>query len=267
MDIIPRKSLGQNFLRSQAVARAIAEAACPQGNETVFEIGPGEGALTDELLKRAKKVVAIEKDTRLIVPLKEKYAKEIGTKKLIIKEGDALLKQPEKIVGAKTYVVAANIPYYITGAIIKHLFSAKIQPERIVLLLQKEVAERIVARDGKESILSISVKVYGTPRIVRTVPAGAFHPRPSVDSAVIAIEHIANPFAKTTDEKKFFEVLKRGFAHKRKLLRRNLGVSEETLSACNIPTNARPEELSPHEWLCLARVVSANEKTTIFIGA
>lgn len=253
--MIPKKSLGQNFLRSPAVARAIAEAACPLGDEVVFEIGPGEGALTDELLKRAKKVVAIEKDSRLITPLKEKYAKEIRAKKLTLKEGDALSEQPEKVVDAHTYVVAANIPYYITGAIIKHLFSAKIQPKRIVLLLQKEVAERIVARDNKESILSISVKMYGVPRIVKKVPAGAFHPRPNVDSAVITIENIENPFAKRVDEKKFFEVLKRGFAHKRKLLRRNLNVSGETLTSCGVIPDARPEIVSKEQWLSLSKKI------------
>ncbi len=253
MNIIPKKSLGQNFLRSQAVAAAIAGAACPKGDEVVLEIGPGEGALTDELLKRAKKVVAIEKDSRLIAPLQKKYVREIKNGKFLLMEGDILKEQPEKIVGTRSYVVAANIPYYITGAIIRHLFSANIEPKRIVLLLQKEVAERIVARDGKGSILSTSVKVYGTPRIIRKVPAGAFHPRPNVDSAVIAIEDIRNPFLKKSDENKFFEILKRGFAHKRKLLRRNLGVSEEILTLSGIDLNTRPETLSKEQWLSLSK--------------
>lgn len=260
MKIKAKKSLGQNFLRSQAVARAIAEAACPIGDEIVLEIGPGEGMLTDELLKCAKKVVAIEKDTRLIPMLREKYAKEIKEKKLVLKEGDVLLETPrklERLIGAKKYVVAANIPYYITGIIIRRLLEERTKPARITLLLQKEVAERIVARDGKESILSTSVKVYGMPRIIRKVPAGAFHPRPNVDSAVIMIEKIKDPFSKKTDEKKFFEILKRGFAHKRKLLRKNLGVSEEILFSCNIPTHTRPEELTKDNWLCLSRATAS----------
>lgn len=263
MRVIPKKSLGQNFLRSQAVARVIAEAACPVGDETVLEIGPGEGMLTDELLARAEKVVAIEKDARLIPMLREKYAKEIKEKKLVLKEGDVLLENSrklEKLIGVKKYVVAANIPYYITGIIIRRLLEERVKPARITLLVQKEVAERIVARDGKESILSTSVKVYGVPRIIRKVPAGAFHPRPSVDSAVILIENIKDPFTKKFAEKKFFEILKRGFAHKRKLLRRNLGVSEEILSACGIGTTARPEDLSPDKWLCLSRTTDLANK-------
>jgi len=255
MRVHPKKSLGQNFLRSPSVARAIAETACEKGSDVVFEIGPGEGALTDELLKRARRVVAIEKDTRLIAPLKKKYAHEIKTKKLSLIEGDTLSTQPWEVIGAPSYVVAANIPYYITGAIIRHLFSAKIQPKRIVLLVQREVAERIVARDHKESILSVSVKIYGTPRIIKKVPAGAFHPRPSVDSAVLLIENIKNPFAHKTNEKKFFIVLKRGFAHKRKLLRKNLDVSAETLADCNIIPDARPEIVTKEQWLCLSKKI------------
>lgn len=262
MNIAPKKSLGQNFLRAPAVARSMAETACPNGDEIVLEIGPGDGMLTDALLLRAKKVIAIEKDARLIAPLKTKYAREIKSKKLTLIEGDALLESAGRCVGAKQYVVAANIPYYITGAIIRHLFSEKVKPKRIVLLVQKEVAERILARKskpfdsarGKESILSISVKAYGVPRMIRKVPAGAFHPKPSVDSAVIAIEHIRAPFSTRKEEERFFAVLKRGFAHKRKLLRRNLGISGEMLSLSGIPPDARPENVQFAQWLLVSKI-------------
>jgi len=251
--VTPKKSLGQNFLRAPAIAEVIAKTACPKRDEVVLEIGPGEGALTDALLAHAKKVIAVEKDTRLIALLQEKYGKDIEQKKLILKEKDVLVTDVGSLVGDNGYVVAANIPYYITGAIMRHLFEARRKPKRIVLLVQKEVAERIVARNGKGSILSVSVMVFGTPRIVRTVPSGAFYPRPKVDSAIITIENIGKPFRTQKEEEHFFEIVKKGFAHKRKLLRGNLSLSKELLASCGISENARAEDVTIEQWVRLTK--------------
>lgn len=240
-------------------------------NDTVVEIGPGRGVLTEALLERAGRVLAIEKDAGLAEFLREKFATEIESKKLVLICGDALAFDPSQIsaklievsplsierggtsINSIKYKVVANIPYYITGLLFRRFLEDVSRPERVVLMVQKEIAERIVARDGKESILSISVKVYGTPRLVQKVPARYFSPQPKVDSAILAITGIASPFKNKSEEKKFFEVLRKGFAHKRKLLKRNLGCPETVLKECGITPKARPEEVLLNQWLCLSK--------------
>jgi len=225
----------------------------------VLEIGPGKGVLTRELLGGAKKIFAVEKDGRMIALLQEKFAKEIKEKKLILIQSDILDFDPEKYkLKTENYTVVANIPYYITGEILRKFLSGDNQPAKMVLMLQKEVAERIVARDGKESILSLSVKAYGTPRIIKKVPARYFTPAPKVDSAVLAIENISKKcFTTQSEEARFFEVIKTGFAHKRKLLIRNLEVLlskkmvTQVFEECGIEKNARAERLSLKDWLCI----------------
>jgi 16S rRNA (adenine1518-N6/adenine1519-N6)-dimethyltransferase len=253
-----KKSLGQHFLKNQSIAARIADAATLSTNDTVLEIGPGTGMLTKELLQRARKVFAIEKDERLAADLREIFAVEIGEGKLEIIEGDALEIGQETL--PQGYKLVSNIPYYITGAIIRQFLTAKTQPKSMVLLIQKEVAERIIARDGKESLLSISVKAYGTPRIITTVKAGSFIPAPKVDSAVLAIENISRTrFSSFDVEIRFFELLRAGFGQKRKVLRRNLEsiTDKEHVSrafeACTIKETARAEQLSPEEWGCIVR--------------
>jgi len=194
-----KKSLGQHFLASAAYVRAVAQAGDIRAGETVLEIGPGRGVLTAELLSRGARVIAIEKDSRLIPELSVRFAREIAEKNLRLIEGDALALEPEKL-GLKDggYKIIANIPYYITGALFEKFLGGRPQPSAIVFLVQKEVAERIAVRKkkplgsarGKESILSLSVKAFGTPRYIKTVPRGAFAPVPNVDSAILAIENI-----------------------------------------------------------------------------
>ena len=170
-----KKSLGQNFLTSKAVARDIIEAASLSTQDTVLEIGPGKGFLTEELLKKAGRVIAIEKDNRLIEHLQEKFAEEVENKKLVIVHGDVLdfnIAQCE--LKSKKYTLVANIPYYITGQILRMFLESDLQPQKMILMVQKEVAQRIVARDNKESILSISVKAYGAPRYVKRFPRAIF---------------------------------------------------------------------------------------------
>ena len=254
--MLRKKSLGQHFLSSTHYLSLIADTAKIKEGEQILEIGPGEGTLTRELLSRGARVVAIEKDRRLIPLLQETFQQEIAEKKLSLKEGDVL---EEEILLKGSYKLVANIPYYITGAILEKFLSAPLQPTNMVLLVQKEVAERI-AREKKESILSLSVKAYGTPHYIKTVPAGAFSPPPQVDSAVLAIENISrNNFLSVAHEEKFFALIHAGFAQKRKLLKRNLesvlGKNSGTLlMRAGIPENARAEDVPLEQWLTLVQL-------------
>lgn len=215
----PKKSLGQHFLASPQIAARIVETAELSAKDTVLEIGPGRGILTKELLKHSGRVIAIEKDERLIQPLQEQFAHEIKDGKLQLIAADALdFKPTDYKLQPTDYSVVANIPYYITGALLEHFLSAEPQPSRMVLLVQKEVAERIVAKDGKESILSVSVKAFGEPRYIKTVRAGSFIPPPKVDSAILAIGNISRKNFEHISEKAFFELVHLGFGQKRKML-------------------------------------------------
>ncbi len=246
--------LGQHFLTNPTVARSLVEAAQVKKGSVVVEIGPGTGALTRELLAAGGTVFAVEKDTSLVSQLRELFMVELenGTLKLFEMDvRDALI---ESMGVSAPYVLAANIPYYITGEIIRRFLTMQHQPETMALLIQKEVADRIVAKDGKESILSLSVKAYGVPRIVRKVPAGNFNPPPSVDSAIIGISHISRAFFDTISENDFFSVIKRGFGSKRKLLSGNLSslipkeVTASVLISHGLSASARAEELPLPVW-------------------
>ena len=258
-----KKSLGQNFVTSHAVAQDIIAAAHITPDDVVLEIGPGKGFLTEGLLQKAKKVIAVEKDGRMVEYLKDKFREEIRNGKLELIHQDILSFDPAgcglRVTG---YKLIANIPYYITGEILRTFLSGDTQPSLMVLMVQKEVAERIVARDGKESILSMSVKAYGTPRYIQKVPARYFSPEPNVDSAVLLIENISkNNFTNTEDEKMFFELMKRGFAHKRKMLWGNLKNFYDTqklkegFEGCGIASTARAEKLSLLNWQCLSEYI------------
>lgn len=260
--IIAKKSLGQHFLRDEAALSAIVDAGDPTMDDIVLEIGPGKGVLTEKLLCLAGKVIAVEKDSRLVPFLREKFKKEIKEGKFDIVEKD-ILEFDISLLNFYThpYKIIANIPYYITGQVIRKFLEAENQPESMTLLLQKEVAERIVAKDKKESLLSVSVKIFGTPTYIKTVKKGAFSPQPKVDSAIISIRNINREKFEEGGvmEKKFFEILKAGFAHKRKLLAKNLGKFgkkeqiEEIFKKCGIPEGTRAENLSVENWVCLAR--------------
>lgn len=234
------------------IAERIAKVAGITADVVVFEIGPGTGMLTRELLKFAKKVIALEADRELFGELQTYFADEIAEGKLELIHGD-IRTWPMPGFGhfGQKYEVVANIPYYLTGEIFKMFLTAKHQPASMTLLVQKEVAER-VARSKKESILSLSVKAYGTPEKEFNVPRGAFRPAPNVDSAVLAIRDISRKhFASAKEEAKFFALLHAGFAHKRKYVRKNL--LEAGLPAGDIPEKARAEDVSLVEWLALSR--------------
>ena len=255
-----RKSLGQNFLMHARIAERIALVSGVDKNSVVLEIGPGTGMLTRELLKLAGKVVAIEADSELFEKLQNDFVNEIKDGKLELIHGDIrnwnfemhLNSRYSVKEGTRDYKVVANIPYYLTGEIFRMFLEAENQPSAMTLLVQKEVADRIVARDGKESILSLSVKAYGAPKREFLVPRGAFKPAPNVDSAVLSIRNISRKnFSIKSEEKKFFELIHAGFAHKRKFVRKNL--SEAGLQCGDIPDKARAEDLSLSAWLALCR--------------
>ncbi|MEK7652749.1 MAG: 16S rRNA (adenine(1518)-N(6)/adenine(1519)-N(6))-dimethyltransferase RsmA [Patescibacteria group bacterium] len=253
-----KKSLGQHFLNSKSILNIIRDAADVTAKDIVLEIGPGKGSLTEILTMFAGKVVAVEKDRELIGHLKEKFKEAIKYNRLEILEEDILDFDPNIISFYKdfNYKVVANIPYYITGAILRKFLGAKYKPELMVLMIQKEVAQRIIARDGKESILSVSVKAYGKPKIVKSVSKKYFKPQPKIDSAILLIENISNDFFKKIDEKKFFNIVKTGFAHKRKILIKNLSESglsnrknlELIFKKNGISENARAENLGLDDW-------------------
>lgn len=255
-----KKTLGQNFLMHARIAERIADAATLSPDDTVLEIGPGTGKLTRALLARVKKVVAVEADHELIPVLAETFAEEIRDKRLTLVEADIRAFDPASLKGK--YALVANIPYYITGEIIRTFLTTRHKPVSMTLLVQKEVAERIV-RSKKESLLSLSVKAYGTPKYQFTVKRGAFVPAPNVDSAVLSVFDIrTDAFPSKKAEDRFFSILHAGFAHKRKLLMRNLEhvSSPERVKAAfveaSLPEKARSEELSLSNWRTLAQLLA-----------
>ncbi len=250
-NFVAKKSLGQNFLHAPNVISAMVHAGKISKENIVLEVGPGKGALTTKLLETGVHVIAVEKDDRAIPFLQEKFANEIKNNQLELVHGDILEYDNNNL---KKYILIANIPYYITGEFMRKFLETSNQPERIVVMLQKEVAKRIT--DSKGSILSLSVKAYGEPKYLVTVPKKFFRPIPNVDSAVLVIENISKKFFENPpiDEKYFFEVIKAAFAHKRKVVIKNLEekISKEVLNKVwereGISNMARAEDLSPKMW-------------------
>lgn len=245
-----KKSLGQNFLMHARIAERIVMIAKLAPDATVFEVGPGTGMLTRELLKRAGKVIALEADDELFEKLQGDFAPEIADGRLELIHGDIRTFDIARLPNG--YTLVANIPYYLTGEILRMFLASGNQPSAMTFLVQKEVADRI-ARSKKESILSLSVKAYGTPKREFTVPRGAFKPAPNVDSAVLAIRDISRKnFTTKDEEERFFKLLHAGFAHKRKFVRKNL--LEAGFSAGDIPEKARAEDIPFEQWVSLAKL-------------
>ncbi len=255
-NLTPSKGLGQNFLTDEDVlARIVAAAAIPPDG-AVLEIGPGLGSLTRCLAAAAGEVCAVELDRKLIQPLKEVLADADHVR---IVQGDILDFDPEVLMGGRTYQVVANIPYYITSAVIRHLLNAANKPSSMVLTIQKEVAERLCAKPGNLSLLALSVQIFGTPELVFTIPAEAFTPQPKVDSAVVRIELFAEPKVADAQQDDFFKLIKAGFGQKRKTLRNALAANlkepavqvGQQLRQVEIDPMRRAETLSIEEWLRL----------------
>lgn len=243
----PKKSLGQHFLMHARIAERIALCAQLSPEVVVFEIGPGTGVLTRELLKLAGKVIAIETDKELFEKLQIDFTNEISENRLELIQGDVRAFDIGEL--PKSYALVANIPYYLTGEIFRMFLQSGNQPSSMALLVQKEVAERI-ARSKKESILSLSVKAYGIPKYEFTVKRGAFVPAPKVDSAVLTVRGISRKnFAMRAQEEIFFKILHAAFAHKRKFVRKNL--AEVGFASEHIPEKARAEDLTIDDWLVI----------------
>jgi len=264
----PKKSLGQNFLFDPTILDRIVAAGEVTANDVVLEIGPGAGSLTRCLAESAKEVIAVELDDRLIPILQYTLADYPNVK---IVHGDILgLKISEFFKNSEisdsevqgVYKVVANIPYYLTSAIIRHLLESKTKPSLIVLTVQREVAERLCAKPPEMSVLAVSVQVYGEPRIVGKIPASAFYPKPDVDSAIVRIDLFKElPFTNYDDSEKFFPMVKAGFSQKRKKLKNALASGlkikmeevEEMLSNAGIDSNRRAETLLVEEWKKIKR--------------
>ncbi|NJC96085.1 MAG: ribosomal RNA small subunit methyltransferase A [Anaerolineales bacterium] len=250
------KKLGQNFLQDPIALEEIVRAADIQPDDTVLEIGPGLGSLTRYLAAAAREVVAVELDQDLIPPLETVIAPYENIRLI---HGDILKLSPDDLIGKSGYLVVANIPYYITSAVIRHLLENEPKPRRIVLTVQKEVAERICAAPGDMSLLALSVQVYGEPRIVKRIPAGAFYPPPKVDSAVLCVDIHPSPRIDSEQLDTFFRLIKAGFSQKRKTLRNSLSsglhippaAAQELLKNAGIDPMRRAETLSLEEWSVL----------------
>lgn len=247
-----KKHLGQNFLKSK---KAIDTITSKVSGGVVLEIGPGKGAITEVLLQKAETLIAIEKDEELISFLEEKFASYTNFHLIYgdVLEFDVRLIQQY----AHSYMVVANIPYYITGAIIRFFLESSFQPSAMYLLIQKEVAERIVSRDGKESILSLAVKAYGVPKIMMKVGREYFTPKPDVDSSIIEISKISKDFFQDFSEQDFFRVVRTAFQFKRKNIANNLKQDfphvVQVLEKLAISPITRSEDLSLSDFAQLTR--------------
>jgi 16S rRNA (adenine1518-N6/adenine1519-N6)-dimethyltransferase len=260
-DIRPKKSLGQNFLVNERAAAQIVAAAELEPVDVVLEVGPGLGALTRHLAARCRRVVAVELDQRLL-PVLEYVLSDLHNVQLV--HGDILELEPQTLL-SPGYKVVANIPYYITSNLLRHLLEADIRPQLLVLTVQEEVARRIVAQPGDMSLLAVSVQVYGYPRIVNRLKAGAFYPRPKVDSAVVQIDlrSEGRPAQEVPDLDLFFELARAGFGQRRKQLHNALAAGlqyprseiDAALAQAGIDPRRRAETLSVAEWVALARAL------------
>ncbi|GAB4424882.1 MAG: 16S rRNA (adenine(1518)-N(6)/adenine(1519)-N(6)) -dimethyltransferase RsmA [Anaerolineales bacterium] len=249
----PDKRLGQNFLQDPYILQKITDCAEIQATDTVLEIGPGLGSLTRHLAAASAQVIAVEVDSRLFAPLEAVIAPYANIQ---LVHGDILKIDPAEIIPQADYLVVANIPYYITSAVMRHLLESSPKPRRIVLTMQREVAERICAGPGNMSLLALSVQVYGQPRIAARIPASAFYPAPKVDSAVLVVDILPSPVVPAQLIDLFFQLIKAGFSQKRKTLRNALSgglrmstaETETMLREAAIDPMRRAETLSLEEW-------------------
>lgn len=255
----PKKSLGQHWLRDREVLAHIADCADLRPDDTVLEIGPGLGTLTSELLRRSQKVVAVEFDEELA----RKLPAQFPGKNLEVIQSDILSFDLSQLV--QGYKVVANVPYYITSKIVQLLMTATNKPATAVLLVQKEVAERLAAQPGDMSILAVSAQLFADVTLGGVVPAALFTPPPKVDSQVVILHTRQTPFLTEVTEKDFFRVVKAGFSAKRKMLRSSLSgglliskdQAEQYLHQAGIDPNARAESLSLQQWQTLTKSILA----------
>lgn len=257
-DLLPKKSLGQNFLHDPNALEKIASSAALTKDSTVLEIGPGTGTLTEVLAQHAGRVIAVEVDERLR-PILEQRFEAYPHVELIYQ--DILATDVAALVGSGDYVVVANVPYYITSAILRHLLENEHRPRRLILTMQLEVAERLIAKPGDMSVLSVSAQFYAQTKIVMRLKPGTFWPRPEVDSAVVRMDTFDAPPVDVPSEGLFFRVVRAGFSQKRKQLKNSLGsglqldaaAATALLEQAGIDPRRRPETLTLDEWAVLTR--------------
>ncbi len=260
-----KKSLGQNFLKDKKTISAVV--ACASLDLPVLEVGPGKGALTSALLDAGHTVTAVEKDDRLIDFLNQEFIDQVQSGQLTIIHGDSLELLPESIgFQDRKYQIVTNLPYYITGIFLRKTLEHSVRPISVTLLLQREVIDRIIARDGKESILSISVKIFGTVKKICNVPRKYFSPAPAVDSAVLYISDISD--RRIIDAgitiNNFFTTVKAGFAGKRKTLHNNLKNLfleknknfTDIINAIDCDEKIRAEKLTVDQWITITQVLN-----------
>jgi 16S rRNA (adenine1518-N6/adenine1519-N6)-dimethyltransferase len=251
--ILPKKSLGQNFLTSISALNQIIQAANLTREDVVLEIGAGIGNLTRLLAAKAKRVVAVELDSRMLSPLEEMLQ---GSSNVEIVHGDILKLNPDTLGLRHAYKVVANIPYYITSILLRHLLESKPQPSQMIVTVQRDVAKRICAAPGEMNLLALSVQVYGSPHIAGEIPSASFYPPPEVDSSIVAIPMFAQPMLPEPHLKLLFRLAKAGFSQKRKTLRNSLSAglristrdAGELLEKSGIDPMRRAETLSLLEW-------------------
>ncbi len=256
-----KKKLGQNFLVEQEALNAIVEAADLYEGDHVVEVGPGTGFLTEQLITDAGKVTSVELDPDMVKILEAQYSQ---TKNLEVVHADILKLKIEDLVEDK-YKVVANIPYYITSPVIRHFLNSAKRPKLMVLLVQKEVAEKICGMTGK-SFITVETQVQGSPEYVGTVTAESFYPQPKVDSAVLKITVYSEPKVPESELKDFLRIVKFGYSQKRKKLSNGLRAGlrmepaevRQLLEKANIGENARPEELEIEDWKRLYEVIKNN---------
>jgi len=266
-----KKGLGQHFLIDEVVLEAITSAAELTPGDVIMEIGPGLGILTRELAKQAGWVIAIELDRKLAAILEQTLDSFDNVTIIhddVLKIDPAALLQEQEVMFPPTidnplnYKVVANLPYYITSPVLRHFLEASVKPQIMVVMVQKEVAEAIVARPGRMSVLSISVQFYGEPRIISYVPAHCFYPAPEVDSAILRVDLYPQPAVAVTDENSFFELVRAGFTASRKQIGNSLaqGLGKPKaevlplLAEANIVPQRRAETLTLDEWAQLWQV-------------
>ncbi|HEY5004200.1 MAG TPA: 16S rRNA (adenine(1518)-N(6)/adenine(1519)-N(6))-dimethyltransferase RsmA [Ktedonobacteraceae bacterium] len=256
----PLKSFGQNFLVDRSVLENIVEAAAIEPDDELLEVGSGTGVLTRELAKQARRVVAVELERDMLSLLKSTTAAYPNVE-LVAR--NLLFLDPVEIFAQAPYKLVANLPYYITAPTFRHFLESANPPRLIVVMVQAEVAQRIIAEPGSLSVLALSVQLYGQPRIIARVPARAFYPAPKVDSAILRVD--VNPQAPLlpAERAKFFRLVHAGFSEKRKQLHNSLThglhvkneVVRSWLATAAIDISRRAETLSIEEWLRLARVI------------
>jgi 16S rRNA (adenine1518-N6/adenine1519-N6)-dimethyltransferase len=254
--IRPNKSFGQNFLIDRAVLQSIVEAADIRESDQILEVGAGTGVLTRELAQRARRVAAVELERAMLVLLEE-TTRPYPNVEIIAR--NLLFLDPVEVFGDAPYKLVANLPYYITAPTFRHFLESANRPRLLVVMVQQEVAQRIVAKPGHLSLLALSIQFYGQPHIVATVPAGAFFPAPKVDSAILRIDVNETMPLSARERDGFFRMVQAGFSEKRKQLHnalsRGLHWKDEDvrswLAAANIDASRRAETLSIYDWLTL----------------